>query len=188
MSLLKIYWIKVALVLVVILGALYLLNPPASVCQSEIELFKDSNQNIGKTYRRSLARCQEDPTIGGCIEFFEFVNGFTKKIKYVGNQCTPELKEQNTVKVIIPSAAEMYVRAAWGSKPPGSAAEKRGFLDLSYTVQYCRIRSQFRSILGEDAWNGFVNRMLADLPGARDIGRDQTWARSILSDPCNVVE
>lgn len=181
-------WLKIFLTLAIIVAALMYMNPPSNVCRGQIEIFQESTKNLSSNWKNALSRCQEDPSIGGCIEFFDFMGSFNKKLKEVPKECAPELKDEPSVRGILPQATEMMVRAAWGSQAPKSISEKNGFLDLSHIAHFCRVKNNFLSIYGEESWNGLVNRLLNELPQAAQIGRTESWNRSILSDRCAFVD
>jgi hypothetical protein len=49
---------------------------------------------------------------------------------------------------------------------------------------FCKLKKNLTAIYGEEAWDGFVNYLLADLPQATTLGRNESWARSLMSDRC----
>jgi hypothetical protein len=182
------HWIKVAAVLVGIIVLIMILKPMTSPCEGEIQQFNESTQNLAPAYKKLLNRCKEDPSIGGCIQFVEFVGGFNKKVKDVGPQCGPELKDVKSVQGILPQSIEVITKVAWGSQPPPNAAAKYGPFETGQVVQFCRLKTSYKNIFGEEALNSLVDRLLNDLPGADSLGRNETWARSILSDKCAYLD
>jgi len=188
MPLLQNYWIKVVLTLAVVIAGIILVKPMTSPCSGEIQLFNETTQNLAANYRKLLSRCKDDPTIGGCIQFVEFVSNFNKKVKDVGPQCAPELKDIKSVQAIIPQSIEVMTKVAWGSQSPQSPTLKYGPFETAQVAQFCRLKTSYKNIFGDEALNGLINQLLNDLPGAEALGRNETWARSILSDRCAFLD
>jgi hypothetical protein len=107
-----------------------------------------------------------------------------EKIKGVGNQCEPQLAKHDMAKAVINKSMELLVVIAWGTKPPQNSFYKNGWLESSHLALFCKFKRHMNIVLGEEAWNDFVNSLLESLPGASELGRNEAWARTIMSDSC----
>jgi len=177
-------YVKIALVLVIGLGAIMYMNPPHTVCKSQIDFYKESITPLFKPYKDKLQFCKDHTDAGGCVAFFDTVIRLEAKLKEVGPQCQPDLASDTQTKNFLILTMEVFVRAAWSSKPPASYIYRNGWLEISQVVLYCKLRRHLINIYGEDEWQGFFNDMLISLPEAEALGRNEAWNRSLVSDPC----
>jgi hypothetical protein len=178
------HWVKVGAGLIIGLVAIMYMNPPHTPCQSQIEFYKKSIGPLFKPYQEKFKFCKEHADPGGCVPFFDVVGRLEVKLREVGSQCQQDLTKDAQTKSFLTNTMEVFVRAAWGSKPPPSFQYRNGWLELSQVVQFCKLRKHLITIYGEDEWLGFINEMLGSLPEAQAIGRTEAWNRSLVSDPC----
>ena len=176
--------IKVAAGLIIGLIAIMYFSPPHTPCQSRHDFYLDSIKPYQKTFGKKLGFCKEHAEQGGCFPLFEVAAKLESKLHEMGSECRSDIADDKLTKQWLGSSLELFVRVAWGSKPPSSYLNKNGWLELSQIVQYCKLRTQWELIYGQPAWSEFIDFMLSDLPGAVELGRNESWNRSILSDPC----
>ncbi|MBK9294967.1 MAG: hypothetical protein IPM57_11110 [Oligoflexia bacterium] len=177
--------LKVALGLIIGLVLIMILNPPHTVCDSKIEVYSELIKKQIKPYSKAMALCKEHTELGGCLQFFEVAAKLNNYLDDVGPQCREKLKSNTLTQQWLNGSIEMMVRAAWGSVPPTSSSNKQGWLQLSQMAFFCKLKKALVESFGEGAWVDMVNYLLNDLPKAKELGRNEAWARSIMSDPCN---
>jgi hypothetical protein len=175
---------RVLLGLGVGLAVIIYFNPPHTPCTSQMGVYSEGIKPLIKPFNKNLNLCKQFSEPGGCLPFFETVGRMTTKLKELGNQCQAELEKDQRTEVWVTTAMEMFVRLAWGSKPPASYLQRGNWLEISQVAQFCQLKKYLIGIFGEGAWLEFVNLMLADLPGAAALGREGAWPRSLLSDSC----
>jgi hypothetical protein len=184
-DILKINAVRVGLILIAALMGIIYFNPPHTPCQSQVEIYLEGVKPIVKPFAQGMKLCREHTDPGGCVSFGENLTKLENKYNEVGHQCQPTLKSDASTKDWITQSMEIFVKAAWGSKPPVNYTAKNGWLGLSQIVEYCRLRQHLESIYGTQSWNDFIEDMLRDLPGAQALGRNEAWNRSLISDTCH---
>jgi hypothetical protein len=189
---------KGVLVFLVLLGGLILImiaQPPHSVCEPQLEIFKgnqvgflypDPKKTYVKTsgFRKALDFCKQGNNAGSC---HEFVDGLRKMIEVAlsaPKDCLPEISELGEVSGATWQGLELLVRAAWGSAAPRSALERQGWLDSSDMAVFCDLKKFAISNYGQSQWTAFVDSKLQQLPGSSLMSRPDAWQRTIMSDQC----
>ncbi len=176
--------LKVIIGLLLGIAVIMFAMPPHSVCDSKKDAYTEEITPLGKQFAKLLSKCKEHTEPGGCVQLFELIRKLEDSLAQVGVQCRPALSKDKLTLMWISSSMEIFARAAWGSKAPANRNARYGWLDLAQVGRFCKLKASMIEISGDDAWSGFVNQILGDLPGAADLGRDESWARSLLSDPC----
>ncbi len=183
-SFLKNDGVRVFLGLVIGLAGIMYFNPPHTVCDSKKDVYFDSVKKQTKNFLKNLALCKEHTEMGGCLPFLSAVEKMLGYLDELGTQCKPELIKDDMTHRWIQTSMEMMVRGAWGTRAPVSAQTKNGWLELSQLSTFCKLKKSLVEIYTDDAWMTFIESMLRDLPDAQTIGRNEAWARSILSNTC----
>lgn len=186
-SLLQNSFVRVSLGLIVGLGVILYFYPPKTVCTEQIEVYTEAVRGLAKSASKALGVCKEHPEPGGCVGFFDALDKLEGRFNEVSRQCQAELINEPLTKNWITTGMELFTLVAWGSHPPASYLYRNGWLELTQVVEFCRLRRHLETIYGKEAWTNFVNGILPDLPGAADlsnIGQNEAWNRSLLSDPC----
>jgi hypothetical protein len=80
---------------------------------------------------------------------------------------------------------ELLLRVAWGTKPPDAYHAKFGWLDTADISLFCKLKTRIISFYGEPAWNAYREKMMKELPGAKDIARETVWDLSLFSENCS---
>ncbi len=188
MSLLQNNFIKVTLGLLIGVIIIFFLDPPKTACTEQIELYTEGVKGLAKSASQALAVCKEHPEPGGCVAFFDTLNKLETKFNEVTRQCQKDLSSEPLTRNWISTGMELFTLLAWGARPPESYLYRNGWLEISQVVEFCRLRNHLENIYGKEAWAGFVNNILPDLPGASQlsaIGQNEAWNRSLLSDSCH---
>jgi hypothetical protein len=124
--------------------------------------------------------------LGGCVALFEIIRRLQQAYDDVRLPCRASLTDDPTTKQWIQNSMDILVRAAWGPRPPVNRFYARGWLENNHVMSFCKLKGSLIEIGGEQAWAVFVDKALSELPGAASLGRDETWARSLMSDPCRL--
>lgn len=176
--------IKIAVGLLAGLALIMIINPPHTICDSKIEIYSELIKKQIKPYTKAMALCKEHTELGGCLQFFEIVGKLYNYMDDVGPQCKEKLGDDKLTAQWLKGAIEMIVRASWGSVPPASSSYKHGWLQVSQVALFCKLKKSLNESFGESEWTEMVNYLLNDLPKAKELGRNEAWARSVMSDPC----
>lgn len=176
--------VRVTLGLIVGLAAIMYFNPPHTPCQSQREIYLEAIKPYQKPFVKNSNLCREHGDSGGCLGLFDTVNKLESKLSDVSLTCQKELIDDKQTRLWMTNAMELFVRLAWGTKPPASYLYRNGWLEMSHLDTYCKLKKHLEDIYGDNTWTSLVNYLLSDLPGAQELGRDESWNRSILSDPC----
>ncbi|MCC6277053.1 MAG: hypothetical protein IT289_03950 [Oligoflexia bacterium] len=176
--------LKVVVILLLGLFVIMYFNPPHTACTAELAQYQTSFGSLIGTFNSNRKLCTERPDPGGCFPFLESVSKIEQKVREVGSQCLQELKKDANTGKFFDLAMEMIVKLAWGSQPPQNYLYRNGWLESSHIVLFCKLKKHQEAIFGEDSWNSLVETSLETLPGAAEVGRNEAWGRSILSDPC----
>lgn len=170
-------------------------QPPHSVCDSQVEvvnkdqaqfLFKDPNSKSARTTRYESMRdtCKATNNPGGCYELFQDLKGLLDEIASLGSECEVALGEQKPYHQVLTESADLMARLAWGDKPPESYNTKFGWLEEADVALFCRLHDRIGVMYGETAWDSLRESTMADLPGAKDLVRNQIWDLSLFSENC----
>lgn len=177
-------YFKVGFGLVIGLGIIIYNFPPVTVCDGQQAVYDKGVMAQVKAYNKDLKLCKKRTGPGGCIGFFEVTHKIEQQIKKLSSQCQANLINDKKTRELLTMSLEVFARVAWGSEPPAQKLDKNGWLELPQLVQYCRTKALYIEIFGEEAFNALADRVLADLPGNQQLGRNETWNRSLLSDRC----
>ncbi|MBX3021469.1 MAG: hypothetical protein KF799_07290 [Bdellovibrionales bacterium] len=172
-----------------------LTSPPHSVCDSQIEVIKeaqkaflytDPKSKLVKTtkYQTLRDRCKATNNPGGCYELFQNMKVLLQDLSAVPSECGSAVGGVTEVNRALWETAELLVRLAWGEKPPASYHQKFGWLDAADINLFCKLKARITYLYGEPAWNSFREKMMAELPGARDLNRNQVWEMILFSENC----
>lgn len=172
------------------------LNPPYTVCDSQIEVFKASQigflyvnpkDKMIKTtqYELLTERCKQTNSPGGCYELFLKLKQLLNDLDRVPRECASDVTGLAEVQKALWKQMKLMVELAWGSKPPGSFNEKLGWLDPADLALYCRLKRSLEEFYGIEEFTGFRERMFKDLAGVAGIQRNQAWEMMLLSTNCS---
>lgn len=178
-------------------GILFIIfaDPPKSVCDAQIELFKknqqsflykDPNSKVEKTtkFERLFEHCKITNSPGGCLELFQLTKRMLDDLNAVPSECRSTVASQTEVRRAILYASELLVRLAWGERPPQTYSQKFGWLDVADVSLFCRLKDRQTDYFGQNSWNNLREKLLKELPGVNTISRSQAWDLSILSENC----
>lgn len=170
-------------------------EPPHSVCDAQISviqeaqnsfLYKDPQSKVVQTtkYERLRDRCKVTNNPGGCYEFFQEMKKLLQDFSTVSSECAGKVGGVSEINKALWETSELLVRLAWGEKPPASYHAKFGWLDAADINLFCKLKTRISYVYGEPAWNQFRERMMTELPGAKEISRNQVWELNLFSENC----
>jgi hypothetical protein len=189
-----------------ILFIVFVIQPPHTLCDSQVEVINKAQENFlaenarskrllsGKTdkalstrYERLRDQCDATNDPGGCYELFQEMRTFLRDLNSLTAECSTALANSGPYGKALRETLERMVRIAWGSAPPASYTVKFGWLDASDINLFCRLKDRYVTFYGEDGANGwerFRENLMQSLPGAKDLPRNQIWDLSIFSTVC----
>lgn len=169
-------------------------NPPRTVCDEQMDVFRESQKAFlspaGKKVARSTATelfelCKSDNGPGGCFDFFLNLRSMVDGLERIPKQCSDTVAGDELVKGWLLRALSLMAQIAWGDSNAGVyISRKHSWLDASDFRLYCRMKTLATRYYGDDGFQGFRESVMASLPGADKMTRDQKWSRSIFSSPC----
>jgi hypothetical protein len=173
--------------------------PPASVCDSQMEIIKEAQNNflfkdekwpkskvIKSTkfeYLRDLCKSTNNP--GGCLELFQETKILLHDLSTLTRECGPVAGGLKEIKRALWETMDLLLRLAWGENPPEAYHSKFGWLDTADISLYCKLKGAIQNLYGEPQWTAFREKMMKDLPGAKALPRNQVWDMSLFSENCN---
>lgn len=184
----------------IVIGAgilfIILMNPPRTVCDSQVQTFMASNADLLSStpnkmtqkesrYKRLYDTCKGTNSPGGCLELFLSVRQLIKDTHTVDSKCFGAVKGQQAFNDAIWMTADLMAIMAWGSRPPLSPELKNGWLDVADLNLFCELKNTAINFYSQDTWNGFVEKYFKSLPGAESLDRNTAWSRMLFSANCN---
>lgn len=171
-------------------------DPPHTVCDSQIVVFKDAQKHflfldpddkLAKVthYQKLRDRCKMTNSPGGCFELFNEMKTMLRDFSGVPDECAPKVGNLTEVDKSLWEMAGLMVQLAWGEKPPTTYNQKFGWLDTADISLFCQLKYYLVEMYGQDAWAQFRERMMSTLPGAKNMARNQVWDLTILSENCS---
>jgi hypothetical protein len=175
-------------------------DPPRTVCDTQIEYFKDAQKKFlypestsSEVKKQALVKtlfetCNNENNPGGCFEYFESIKKMLTDLKNVPEQCSEAIGEVPEVQQWTWKTLRLMVQMAWGPKPPISYIQKNGWFDSSELSLYCGLRQEAIRIYGREKYGEWQEQMLQSMPGAEKLDRNQIWQRHLLSTPCDLYK
>ena len=170
-------------------------EPPHTICDSQLEIIKEQqkkflyldpkSKHIKTTkYENLRDHCKATNNPGGCYELFQEMKTLLHDLSTLSNQCAPEIGGIKEIRKPVWEIAELLVRLAWGEKPTEAYHAKFGWLDTADISFFCQMKARIYILYGEPAWAKFREKMMKELPGAKDLPRNQVWDMSLFSENC----
>lgn len=189
------------IVSVLIVGGVFLIilmDPPHTVCDTQINTFKEKQniflyqgekQILGKAtssdYKKLLEICVKRNSSGGCSELSLRIKEMLRDFDLATEKCSQPLSQEPQVKKVIWESLEMLTRGAWGVKPPSSVYDKFGWLTPADINLYCRLKLVAQDNYSKQDWEAFRERMIKTLMDGTGLTRDTVWQRILLSTRCD---
>lgn len=188
-------WAVVLIILALGIVFFYITMPPHTVCDSQIEIFQSSQTPFlyldpKKTYasttafQKSTENCKLGNSHGACRELFDGLRKMVQDIKVIPSECYAQVSDIDQITSAVWGSLGLFTQLAWGERAPASSFERMGWFDSFHLHTYCQLKRLGIELYGESSWNDFANKALEQLPQASQVGRNEAWARSILSINC----
>lgn len=171
-------------------------DPPHTICRSQLERFKE--QQVGfllrdkkskdpKTgFEKDLDRCKASNNPGGCYELFAKIRSYLQSTDTIDLKCLTTVGSESAVKNFYNKTIDLFSQLAWGSVPPENVNLKFGWLDTSDLNLYCQLKDRFILTYGNAAYQQKIERAFSDLPGSKQMPREQAWQLMLFSANCKV--
>lgn len=176
-------------------GLIIAFNPPRTVCDEQIDVFKASQKAFLSRTSAKLSRtaadelydlCKNDNGPGGCFDFFLNLRNMVDGLERIPKTCASTVAADPLIKKWLLKSMTLMTQIAWGE---GSSAvyisKKHSWLDAADFRLFCRLKAMGTRIYGEDGFGEFRESLLSSLPGAGQMSREQKWSRSIFSSSCD---
>ncbi len=175
---------------------LVMFNPPATVCDSQMELFREAEQSFIYPMKTKGAdhpaliiemfdACQVSNDPGGCFNLFKGLKKLSVDLRNIPHQCSETAGDEKEIKAWLLRSLELMVQIAWGEKGPTSYYDKQSWFDSSDLALFCSLKSNASQILGEDAMNTWRIGVTQQLPMVAHMDKDDVWRKSLFSTPCD---
>lgn len=190
--------ILVIVVLVIGFGVIIYNDPPRTVCDSQLDVFKESqkeflysrpglNQTVqGPLYTDLFALCQAGNSPGGCFEFFVRLRKMNQDLETVPTHCSETVAEEKIVRSVILSSMKLMAKISWGDRGPASTYKRTGWLDTSDLVVYCDLKRQAIRIYSQEVYDQWQAKTIAGLPESDKLETDQALQRSLFATSCEL--
>lgn len=178
------------------IGFILLSDPPHTVCDSQLEVFRKSqagvlfpptDQKAIKTSQieRGVTDCKATNAPGGCYRLFLDLRKLLSDLGSVPEECRGSVSDITEVRKAIWNNLDLLIRIAWGAKPPQTYLDKYNWLDPADLSLFCSLKRAAELYYGDSAWVDFRERYFSDLPGSADLPRTQAWELMLLSVNCS---
>lgn len=196
------------------IATFFFIKEPASLCNSQIEIFKQSQAGaifprVMKSaqrpalYPRLVDNCKTGNSPGACYELFSLLRKLNQDLRGSPQECLVPFGEIPQVKKALTEGVQLMIQLAWGEKPPEEGLSKFHWMETSDLALYCQLRDLNFKIYGDEAWTLLRKSTYAKLPGEAQIFQDgqcvncetiksapqalseeEIWVRSLFSLRC----
>jgi hypothetical protein len=185
----------VGAILIIGILLLFLIQPPHSVCDSQLTVIKasqtpflylDPKKKYNKTtgYEVSSKNCRDGNSLGACLDLFGGVQKIIQDVSASNPECIADLADTAEIRKVFKETQELMVELAWGNKPPESTYDKFGWLDNNHMYLFCQLTDIRQKADGKEAWDAWRENVMASLPNPANLQRADIWRRSIFSATC----
>lgn len=190
-------WLKALGILVAALGVIIMMNPPATVCDAQMQIFRESQKaflypprseggvQLPPNVKQMTDLCMGDNSPGGCFELFIGLKKMAVDMRNIPEQCVETAGSEPEIAKWLWGSLKLMVQLAWGERAPASYMQKNGWFDASEVTLFCDLRRHAVRMYGRDHFAQWQETMLTSMPKAETLTREQVWPRSILSTPCD---
>lgn len=173
-----------------------ILNPPHTLCDSELESFKEKQSTFLFTNKKNksektprqeklLNQCKISNSPGGCYQYFFEMRKLYNTLNSVPSECIGKVTGLSAVKASLVDTVTLMVKIAWAEKPPETYYEKFNWLDPAAISLFCRLKYLVTESYGKKFWDQFQETVMLSNAGAKEISRTQVWEKSLFSVNCS---
>lgn len=193
----------------------FVIQKPHSVCDSQLEVFRESqkgqiftykvkNSNRPALYPRVVEACRMGNSSGACYEMFSILKKLMRDLNASPQECLVPFGEVAEVKKALNEGTQIVVQLAWGEKPPENAFSKFGWFQTADIGLFCSLKSTYLRVYGESGWNKFRLATHKKLPGEASVyengaclnceykkmaneklSDEEIWVKSLFSVRCD---
>lgn len=185
-----------ALVLILAFGVIVRFNPPRTLCDAQMEMFRESQKSFlfgfesKKIARKPRAQelaevCRFQAGPGGCFAFLDGLRKLVADVSAAGSQCEVEAAGVAEVNLAVWEGLDLMVRLAWGDRGPRTYLQRTGWLDSNDVLLFCRLRRVAVGLYGQPAYDAFREKTLSSLPESSGMPREQILDRSLFGASCS---
>ena len=168
---------------------------PHTLCDSQTEVIRQNQQRFlykdpkaikieTTLYQKLRDQCIKTNDPGGCYEWFQELRTMNHDLGTLTSECATALADEKEYSTAVKEPIKYMAQIAWGTAPPSSYMAKFGWLDTADITLFCHLRDRYIIFYGEDAWEAFRTKLMLDLPGAKDLPRNQVKDLTILNENC----
>jgi hypothetical protein len=185
-----------AIVLIVAFGAILRFNPPRTLCDAQMEMFRESQKSFlfgfeskkiaHKPRAQELAElCRFQAGPGGCFAFLDGLRKLVADVSAAGSQCEAAAADVAELRLVVWEALDLLVRLAWGDRGPRNYSQRTGWLDSNDVLLFCRLRRVAIGLYGQPAFDAFREKTLSSMPETSGMPREQILDRSLFGASCS---
>ena len=179
--------ILVTLLLVAGVALVVLYNPPQSVCNLQLEVYKEKYNSFlfkkGSFFDISLEDCKKNNTPGGCYALFFNIHKLIQSFRTVDSKCHADLTQEQKIKKALLDTYKLFVAISWGEGPQDDLSNPLAWLSRNDVRTFCQIQSQIRHYYGDRMLSQLDQQTLNSLESANNINVLRKF--SILSESCS---
>jgi hypothetical protein len=184
------------IVLILGVGFFMLNSPPHTICDTQLEVFRESQkgklfplavqvqrkqETLPAQITKAKEACQVGNSAGSCYEYFSALKDIAVDIGKASSQCTPEMFQVPEVQRALRDGVEVMARIAWGSQPPDPGFARLGWFQDAEIAIFCRIKNIYIRGAGNEAWDQLRRMIYTKLPG--EAPKPKTEPDQIVADP-----
>lgn len=182
-------------VLMVGFAAMVYYDPPKTVCDSQMELFRQSqrdflyyrvgenDQRFAPAFNELYSLCKTSNSPGGCFELFLRLKKMNQDLDNVPLTCGETVAQEGTIQAVMFGSMKLMAQVAWGARGPASSMRRQGWLDVSDLSVFCELKAHGERLFGREAFEGWQAGQITKLPEADKQG-DQAFDKSLFATQC----
>jgi hypothetical protein len=168
-------------------------DPPRTVCDSQMELFKRQQQEflygVEDSKKPALAksmysRCQDGNGPGGCFEYFLRLKKMNQDLELIPKQCAETVATDDLLQTWIFKSMKLMAQISWGDRGPASVSRRTAWFDASDLSMFCELKRHALQIYGVEKMDEWREGVLGSLPEAEKMSHDSLYEKSLLSTSC----
>lgn len=166
-------------------------DPPHTVCDSQLELFKQEQADFlygqGRTpplIKHQLSNCEDSAGPGGCYELISRLKKLNQDLDLIPHQCSETFGKEDDLKGFILRSMKLMVQISWGDRGPASEYKRSSWMDTSDLAVFCGLRKHAEQFYGVDALDGWREGVLGSLPEADKMDHESLYSKSLFATPC----
>ena len=174
----------------VLLVILY--DPPQSVCDLQMEVYKENNQAFlfpskkseksMSHFQSSIKDCQKNNTPGGCYTLFSYVYRLIRSFRSVDSECHTKLTQLKEVQEAMFETYKLFIAISWGEGPTDDLSNPLAWLSLNDVKTFCQVQNKINHYYGVETLSLLENQVLQGLESAQNMNILKKF--SVLSENC----